>query len=95
MNERMVVAVCMVVFVAGLLLLPMVSSGAQITHKQVELQGVVTDSFSTAGITIMSVRPVSPIPVVLAGHRKYSLGEWVSFNGTLREYDGRVEFFAD
>ncbi len=96
MKEKTLLLIALMVIAVGLPLLLVLSLFAHPQEKFVTVYGYVEKSYTTNGVTIVYVQPSSEIPVVFFDKEpQFSKGEFVRLNGTLQEYQGRVEVVVE
>lgn len=84
-------SICLIIVVLGIPLLYVFTETAALRERTVEVSGTVEQIYRASGVTIVYIRPTTPLPVVSFRDVPYVRGQWVIVNGTVKAYQGRVE----
>lgn len=97
MNERMLLITALLCIIIGLPLLYIASQFVSSDDPRVltELVGVVERVSAKEKVTIISVKPITNIPVVAFDDLNVKKGEKITVKGRLESYNGKLEFVAD
>jgi len=97
MNEKMLLITALVCIVLGLPMLYIASKFVSSDDPRVltELVGVVERVTAKEKVTIISVKPITSIPVVAFDDANVKKGEKITVKGKLESYNGKLEFVAD
>ena len=97
MNEKMLLIIALVCIVIGLPLLYIASKFVSSDDPRVltELTGVVERVSAKDKVTIISVKPLTEIPVITFDKLNAKKGEKITVKGQLKSYNGKLEFVAD
>ncbi|MFC1774796.1 hypothetical protein ACFLZN_00590 [Nanoarchaeota archaeon] len=93
-EEKTLIWISSIVLIIGIPILFVLVQNLEVNEKTVSISGKVQDSFSTNQVTIVTVVPVDGVPVVIFDEINITEGDDVSFNGTLADYQGRVELLV-
>ena len=97
MNEKALLIIALTCVVLGLPILYIASQFVEADDPRVltELTGVVERVTAKEKVTIISVKPMTSIPVVTFDKSNVKKGEKITVNGELKSYNGKLEFVAD
>lgn len=97
MNERMLLITALLCIVLGLPILYIASHFVSSDDPRVltELTGIVERVTAKEKVTIISVKPITAIPVVSFDKPNVKKGEKITVKGQLESYNGKLEFVAD
>lgn len=97
MNERMLLITALLCIILGLPILYVASKFVSSDDPRVltELVGVVERVSAKEKVTIISVKPLTNIPVVAFDDLNVKKGEKITVKGQLKSYNGKLEFVAD
>ncbi len=97
MNEKMLLITALACIILGLPILYIASKFVTADDPRVltELVGVVERVTAKEKVTIISVKPITSIPVVTFDNENVKKGEKVTVKGQLKSYNGKLEFVAD
>jgi hypothetical protein len=97
MNERMLLIIALSCIVIGLPILYVASKFVESDDPRVltELVGVVERVTAKEKVTIISVKPISSVPVIAFDNFNVKKGEKIIVKGELKSYNGKLEFVAD
>ncbi|MBD3304151.1 hypothetical protein GF343_03330 [Candidatus Woesearchaeota archaeon] len=97
MNEKMLLITALACIILGLPVLYIASKFVSSDDPRVltELVGVVERVSAKEKVTIISVKPITNIPVVAFDDLNVKKGEKIKVKGQLKSYNGKLEFVAD
>ncbi len=97
MNEKMLLITALTCIVVGLPILYVASKFVSSDDPRIltELVGVVERVTAKEKITIISVKPITNIPVVTFDEMNVKKGERITVKGQLKSYNGKLEFVAE
>ncbi|MBW2973821.1 hypothetical protein KY346_05525 [Candidatus Woesearchaeota archaeon] len=97
MNEKVLLIIALTCVVLGLPILYIASQFVEADDPRVltELVGVVERVSAKEKVTIISVKPMTSIPVVTFDKSNVKKGEKITVKGELKSYNGKLEFVAD
>ena len=97
MNEKMLLITALLCIVLGLPILYIASKFVSSDDPRVltELTGIVERVTAKEKVTIISVKPLTNIPVVSFDKLPAKKGEKITVKGELKSYNGKLEFVAD